>query len=406
MPLPMQPDGTLINPRSRARLRRRGGRGRGPHAGCARAARAASRRPHVGRPGASRWQFWRSPPDQPRWARPALLLVAALAALSYSWGSGSAQLETFYGARGAQHVAELARLLLRCLRPVGHGLGRQVARSLLGPGAVRPPLRLPHLGHGAAPGHRGDADRPRPLPRRPPRRRRRGRTRRRRRPGRDAGHHPVEPRQHLGLAAHSAAGAGGGRHHGRLHDGPAAVPRARGRLGRPRLPGQDAPGLDRPPRALPRLHPGGAGGQPGTAGRAGRPLRPRRGRRLAELDVRRHPRSRRTTAPTSTAAATTPSSARCSSTTAPIALSGDLLDQPGCSPPPGRPGDVHERRRTDPRAGEGARPLPRRGVRTRRGVALRPCRWPRWAASSWPAGGGPAPTPGAPPRCCGASGCS
>jgi 4-amino-4-deoxy-L-arabinose transferase-like glycosyltransferase len=45
-----------------------------------------------------RWQFWRSPPDQPRWARPALLLVAALAALSYAWGSSSAILETFYGA--------------------------------------------------------------------------------------------------------------------------------------------------------------------------------------------------------------------------------------------------------------------------------------------------------------------
>jgi 4-amino-4-deoxy-L-arabinose transferase-like glycosyltransferase len=46
---------------------------------------------------AGRWQFWRSPPDQPWWARPALLLVAALAALAYSWGSGSAMLETFYG---------------------------------------------------------------------------------------------------------------------------------------------------------------------------------------------------------------------------------------------------------------------------------------------------------------------
>jgi 4-amino-4-deoxy-L-arabinose transferase-like glycosyltransferase len=45
-----------------------------------------------------RWQFWRSPSDQPRWARPALLFVAALAALSYAWGSGSAILEVFYGA--------------------------------------------------------------------------------------------------------------------------------------------------------------------------------------------------------------------------------------------------------------------------------------------------------------------
>ena len=46
----------------------------------------------------SRWQFWLSPPDQPRWARPALLVVAALAALSYAWGMNSATLETFYGA--------------------------------------------------------------------------------------------------------------------------------------------------------------------------------------------------------------------------------------------------------------------------------------------------------------------
>ncbi len=44
----------------------------------------------------SRWQFWRSPADQPGWARPALLLVAALAALSYTWGIDNATLETFY----------------------------------------------------------------------------------------------------------------------------------------------------------------------------------------------------------------------------------------------------------------------------------------------------------------------
>jgi 4-amino-4-deoxy-L-arabinose transferase-like glycosyltransferase len=44
-----------------------------------------------------RWQFWRSPDDQPAWARPALLVVAALAALSYGWGIGGDGLETFYG---------------------------------------------------------------------------------------------------------------------------------------------------------------------------------------------------------------------------------------------------------------------------------------------------------------------
>ncbi len=49
-------------------------------------------------PRTRRWQFWRSPPDQPAWARPSLLSVAALAALSYGWGMNSAALETFYGA--------------------------------------------------------------------------------------------------------------------------------------------------------------------------------------------------------------------------------------------------------------------------------------------------------------------
>ena len=57
--------------------------------------------PAVGAPQApprSRWKLWRSPPDQPGWARPLLLLVAALAALSYAWGINDATLETFYGA--------------------------------------------------------------------------------------------------------------------------------------------------------------------------------------------------------------------------------------------------------------------------------------------------------------------
>jgi 4-amino-4-deoxy-L-arabinose transferase-like glycosyltransferase len=45
-----------------------------------------------------RLQFWRSPPDQPGWARPALLVIAALAGLSYCWGMNSQQLEPFYGA--------------------------------------------------------------------------------------------------------------------------------------------------------------------------------------------------------------------------------------------------------------------------------------------------------------------
>jgi 4-amino-4-deoxy-L-arabinose transferase-like glycosyltransferase len=42
-------------------------------------------------------RFWRSPPDQPSWARPALLAIAAVAALAYAWGIGNVNLEPFYG---------------------------------------------------------------------------------------------------------------------------------------------------------------------------------------------------------------------------------------------------------------------------------------------------------------------
>jgi 4-amino-4-deoxy-L-arabinose transferase-like glycosyltransferase len=45
-----------------------------------------------------RLQFWRSPADQPTWARPALLILTALAGLAYAWGINTAYLESFYGA--------------------------------------------------------------------------------------------------------------------------------------------------------------------------------------------------------------------------------------------------------------------------------------------------------------------
>jgi 4-amino-4-deoxy-L-arabinose transferase-like glycosyltransferase len=40
--------------------------------------------------------FWRSPSDQPRWARPALLSIAVVAVVAYSYGIANASLETFY----------------------------------------------------------------------------------------------------------------------------------------------------------------------------------------------------------------------------------------------------------------------------------------------------------------------
>ena len=41
---------------------------------------------------------WRSPADQPAWARPALLAIAAVAAVAYGWGMAGASVESFYGA--------------------------------------------------------------------------------------------------------------------------------------------------------------------------------------------------------------------------------------------------------------------------------------------------------------------
>ena len=43
-------------------------------------------------------RIWRSPEDQPPWARPALLAIAAIAGVTYAWGMNGAALEVFYGA--------------------------------------------------------------------------------------------------------------------------------------------------------------------------------------------------------------------------------------------------------------------------------------------------------------------
>jgi 4-amino-4-deoxy-L-arabinose transferase-like glycosyltransferase len=52
--------------------------------------------------GAPRWRGfltpWRSPADQPAWARPALLAIAAVAAVAYGWGMAGASVESLYGA--------------------------------------------------------------------------------------------------------------------------------------------------------------------------------------------------------------------------------------------------------------------------------------------------------------------
>ncbi len=55
--------------------------------------------PTSGAPGWRRFLTpWRSPVDQPGWARPALLGIAAVAVFAYGWGMAGASVEPFYGA--------------------------------------------------------------------------------------------------------------------------------------------------------------------------------------------------------------------------------------------------------------------------------------------------------------------
>jgi hypothetical protein len=50
----------------------------------------------VPRPDRPRWAVWRSPADQPPWTRPALLGIAAVAALLYARNIADAGLAPFY----------------------------------------------------------------------------------------------------------------------------------------------------------------------------------------------------------------------------------------------------------------------------------------------------------------------
>ncbi|HVC71793.1 MAG TPA: glycosyltransferase family 39 protein [Acidimicrobiales bacterium] len=66
-----------------------------------------------------RWVFWQSPVDQPRWARPCLLLVAALAGLAYAWGLDNAALEPFYGAAARSMSSSWHNFLFGAFDPDG-----------------------------------------------------------------------------------------------------------------------------------------------------------------------------------------------------------------------------------------------------------------------------------------------
>jgi 4-amino-4-deoxy-L-arabinose transferase-like glycosyltransferase len=63
--------------------------------------------------------FWRSPPDQPPWARPALLAIAAVAAVGYAWGLNGDSLEAFYGAAARSMSASWHDFFFGAFDPLG-----------------------------------------------------------------------------------------------------------------------------------------------------------------------------------------------------------------------------------------------------------------------------------------------
>ncbi len=64
-------------------------------------------------------RVWRSPEAQPPWARPALLAIAAAAALSYAWGMNGAALASFYGAAARSMSASWHDFFFGAFDPAG-----------------------------------------------------------------------------------------------------------------------------------------------------------------------------------------------------------------------------------------------------------------------------------------------
>ena len=226
--------------------------------------------------GARRWRRfltpWRSPADQPAWARPALLAIAAAAAIAYGWGMAGASVESFYGAAARSMSESWHDFIFGAFDPAGTvtidklpGALWVQALSLRIFGFHIWALVLPQVVEGVLtvlvlyravrrwwPAQRPD---------------RRGRARR------HAHHRAAEPRQRVGLAADPAARARRRRHVRRAAHRVAAAAAAGRRLGRPGVPGEDDPGLAGPARAgrrLPARRARRAAAHPVRARRAGR----------------------------------------------------------------------------------------------------------------------------------------
>ena len=100
--------------------------------------------------------------------RAVLLVIAALAGLSYAWAISRDPLEPYYAAAVRSMSMSWHDFFFGAFDPGRDDHPRQAPRRLLGAGAVGPRLRVPHLGHRAAPGRRGRAHRAGAVPGRAP----------------------------------------------------------------------------------------------------------------------------------------------------------------------------------------------------------------------------------------------
>ncbi len=168
---------------------------------------------------ATRWRRfltpWRSPADQPDWARPALLVIAVVAAVAYGWGMAGASVEPFYGAAARSMSESWHDFIFGAFDPAGTVTVDKLPGALWVQALL---LRLSgiHIWAVILPQVVEGVLTILVLYRAVRRWRARGRpSRRRLAHGR---HRAVEPREHLRLAPRPAARAGCRRHHGHRAD--------------------------------------------------------------------------------------------------------------------------------------------------------------------------------------------
>ena len=190
---------------------------------------------------------------------PALLGIAAVAALLYARNIAEAGLAPFYSVAVKSMSVSWKAFFYGAFDPERDDHHRQARRVVPAAGPVRAHLRLPSLVPGPAAGDRGRRLGAGHVPRGAPL----GRAGRRAAGGRDLrrhAHRGVHVRaQHGGRRADHVPGAGGRQLAAGGDGGAAALAVLGGGLGRPGLPGQDAAGLDDPAGAGDRLPAGRAG---------------------------------------------------------------------------------------------------------------------------------------------------